>query len=128
MKSLLLIATALFFSASFTGVAKADLGPKPRIEIQLPSELVGNVRDGELLLCQQPDCSDAKELQNIGPQYFDCLQDSCGGLAYGFAPYLQLRITLNDGQQITSAVFTKKEFEARFQASLNGDELIVTEQ
>lgn len=130
------------------GEAQADLGPKPTISIELPSEPPNNVEGGTLLLCKKADCSDAMPLKKYGPQDFACIfsksdknknqasylntiqVDNCGGMAYGFTPYLQLRLnrSLLYGGDVISNVFTKKAFNAHFKAYFTKNSLTVVEQ
>lgn len=107
--------------------AMADLGPKPTISIELQNVLPAPIATGTLLLCNQSDCNDAKPLQDYGPQHFDCSQFSCWGLSYGFSPYLRLKLMLQNGTNIESQIFTKKEFDARFTGAVNGSVLTLRE-
>lgn len=127
--------------------AWADIGPKPTVDITLPGELANHVVAGTLLLCQKSDCSDALPMQDVGPQGFSCRLSTsdkiggshgyvashlpvghCGGLGYGFSPFLQLKLNLKEGNDIVSSVFTKKEFDAHFLADFYQGKLTVIEQ
>lgn len=118
----------LFLSIACCLDAYADMGPKPTIFIELPPLYLGKVDNGVLLLCKRSDCSDGRPLEMLGPQAFGCGSDSCDGLAYGFSPYLQLVLTLTDGQEVKSNVFTKNAFDARYGSSLTDHRFIVQEK
>jgi hypothetical protein len=114
--------------------AKADLGPKPSIRFwfaQDGSRFADDaglfLMDGALLLCERADCADGKPLEPSGPQRFYCGLDGCQGLAYGFAPYLQLTLTLSDGRALRSQVFEKREFDANYLMAVQGDVLEIEE-
>jgi hypothetical protein len=114
--------------------ASSDLGPKPSIRFWFAAD-AGRfaddaglfLMDGALLLCERADCADGKPLEPVGPQRFYCSLDGCQGLAYGFAPYLQLTLTLSDGRTLRSQVFEKREFDANYLMALQGDLLEVEE-
>jgi hypothetical protein len=105
----------------------ADIGPKPTIEISFTDANI-QLSSGELLQCKEANCSDAKPLTAVGPQRFSCNAKSCHGLAYGFSPYMQLRVTLANGKALTSSVFQKKAFNAHYTAAVSGDLLTITEK
>lgn len=107
--------------------AHADIGPKPTVNFSIVANSEALVTDGILLVCERNNCSDAKPLSVIGPQRFGCGDRSCWGLAYGFSPYLQLRLTLSDGRSLTSQAFKKEAFEAFFVATITGNVLEVLE-
>ncbi len=108
--------------------AQADIGPKPTLAIALPAALAKQVAEGELLLCQQADCADAKPLESLGPQHFFCAAEGCSGMAYGFAPFLQLRLKLRDGSILTSGVFRKNAYAAQFFATYDSGMLSLSER
>lgn len=110
------------------GTAKADLGPKPTIAISLPDNLPDQVVDGELQLCKDPFCLMAEPLETLGPQVFSCGERSCSGLAYGFAPFMQLKLIFATHAPITSHVFWKKAFDAKFKASYEEGSLELLEE
>jgi hypothetical protein len=118
----------LVLSGGIIDLAWADIGPKPTATFAITADNGTRVTAGELLLCEKDDCSDAKPLEELGPQGFFCQDLECDALAYGFAPYLQLRLTLSDGRVLTSQVFTKEAFDAEFAAIVAGDRLTVEEK
>lgn len=118
----------LIFVAVCIAVARADLGPKPEATFVITADNAAHVVQGVLLMCEVDDCSDERPLENIGPQRVYCRELECMALAYGFAPYLRLQLTLSDGRTVTSHVFTKAAFDANFVATVAGDELIVKEK
>jgi hypothetical protein len=128
--------TALLLALAAIGnpqLAQADLGIKPTVKFHIVSDnLARDARllRGELLLCEKDDCADAKPLEEVGPQGFGCSDKSCvdcgesgcqetrsvgcAGRAYGFSPFLQLRLAFSDGRTITSPVFEKAKVDAVF--------------
>lgn len=114
-------------STASTG-ARADLGPKPKADFAVKVDNGAHVTEGALLMCGKNDCSDAQPLEEVGPQRIFCTETGCHALAYGFAPYLQLRLILSDGRVVTSQVFTKDAFDAEFTAIVTGDTLRVEEK
>src|SRR5689334_11654405 len=95
--------------------ALADIGPKPTIAITLaPDRPHVAIRQGELLECDDRRCAAPRPLRRLGPQHFDCQALACSGLAYGFADWLVLRLTLTDGRRLRSAPFAHEGFDARY--------------
>jgi hypothetical protein len=128
---LLLILAALGLMVS---PVRADAGPKPTMtftfvwETETPLTIV----EGELLQCEDPTCSDAKLLETLGPQGFRCTsvpgEMSCSSMAYGYDPYSRLRLTFSDGVTRESGVFEKSYFNARYEVTVRGDDLVVDEK
>lgn len=123
-QSVLLLA---FFVLMGLNNAHADIGPKSTVKFSIVANSEALVTDGILLVCERDNCSDAKPLSEIGPQQFRCGDRSCSGRAYGFSPYLQLRLTLSDGRSLTSQAFKKQAFDAFFVATITGNVLEVLE-
>jgi hypothetical protein len=104
---------------------KADLGPKPKIELIFDSQndfLPSSKNDESfLILCETKDCVKPRRLERMGPQHFSChyLTEKkivvCDGLAYGFSEYLQLEIIKNN-KSIKSNVFkySKQPLKVKF--------------
>ena len=107
---------------------QADIGPKPTVDFLIAENSGLQLIRGELLQCGQADCSDARPLERVGPQRFGCTNEGCFGMAYGFAPYMQLRLAFENGKQLTNPVFQKKAFDARFSVIVTGETIHVTEQ
>jgi hypothetical protein len=109
--------------------ARADLGPKPTEDFRIVGAGGLSLREpASLLLCEQPDCSDAKPLGQVGPQHFSCGADSCGAQAYGFSPFQRLSLTFSDGKVSESGVFQEsRALEAVYEVSLEGEGLSVRE-
>ncbi|MBT3313641.1 MAG: hypothetical protein HN390_03410 [Anaerolineae bacterium] len=109
----------------------ADMGPKPEMtfEFQLPDQAV-TIVSGILYECDQPDCSDAVPLEEMGPQRFECDARSCYSMAYGYRAFFQLDITLSNGESFKSNIFTKTVFAANYIVTMapEGDRLIVEEE
>lgn len=143
MKHVTTALIAIVACAVGSNMALADVGPKPTIDIVLPQKLVKRVAAGKLLQCEKADCSDAAPMLDMGPQFFRCnapavdktgkesfietrvKKGHCGGMAYGFAHYLQLQLTLTDGSVLTSAAFSEKTFSSQFKAAFKDGKLTV---
>ena len=110
----------------------ADMGSKPEMHFTFVQEN-GNPNDlaiisGTLYECDLSDCSDAHPLEEMGPQRFECETFSCYSMAYGYAEYLQLEITFEDGITRKSPVFTKEAFQANYQVTLLADNTLQVEE
>ena len=71
----------------------ADVGTKPGMTFEFvfegdPIEIIS----GQMLACDQLDCSDGVSLEEMGPQGFECTATGCSTLAYTFDNYHQLVI------------------------------------
>lgn len=105
------------FSAvlGLAGAALADIGPKPTMSFAFAFDRAGvTISKGMLYQCDNADCSDAEPLRQLGPQGFRCEAQSCSAMAYGFAHFSRLQITLSDGRTLTSNIFTGHAFNAAF--------------
>ncbi len=112
-------------------VVEADTGPKPTMEFEFNQELPAEpvtIVSGILYECEQSDCSDARPLEQLGPQGFDCSTDRCDALAYGFAPYHRIEIEFSDGKTRQSNIFQTAGFESRYKVTVNPDDLLVEAQ
>ena len=109
----------------------ADTGPKPTMEFAFQQELTGDlvtIASGLLYECDQPDCSDASPLEELGPQRFYCELESCRALAYGFAPYHRLEIEFSDGVTRESNIFETAGFDSKYTVTIQPDDLLVEAQ
>jgi hypothetical protein len=127
MKLALTIIAIFLFSQT-----RADLGPKPTIEITFTdkTELASqSEKDYSLLQCETSDCKNSKRMEPAGPQNFGCFYDNqkhvsnCSGMAYGFTTYLRLKISLNK-KTYTSNVF---KYSEKLSAKIINDKLNVFE-
>jgi len=112
-------------------VVLADTGPKPSMEFAFKQELTGEqvtIVSGILYECDQPDCSDAAALEELGPQGLYCEVESCRALAYGFAPYHRLEIRFSDGVTRESNIFETAGFDSKYTVTVNADDLLVEAQ
>ena len=112
-------------------VVLADTGPKPSMEFAFKQELSGEqatIVSGILYECDQPDCSDASPLEELGPQRFYCEAESCQALAYGFAPYHRLEIQFSDGVKRESNIFETAGFDSKYTVTVRPDDLRVEAQ
>lgn len=107
--------------------ALADTGPKPTMEFNFTESDV-TIVSGILYECDQPDCSDAAPLEELGPQRLYCETSNCQAIAYGFAPYHILEIEFSDGVTRESNIFETVGFESRYNVSVNSDSLLVEPQ
>jgi hypothetical protein len=114
-----------------TQVVLADTGPKPTMEFEFKQELPGEpvtIISGILYECEQPDCSDATPLKELGPQRFTCDENSCSGLAYGFSTYHRIEIEFSDGQTRLSNIFVTAGFDSNYKVTVRPDDLLVESQ
>jgi hypothetical protein len=110
-----------------SNIVLADTGPKPTMEFSFSGEDV-NIVSGILYECDQPDCSDAAPLEELGPQGLYCETASCRAIAYGFAPYHILEIEFADGTTRESNVFETAGFESRYTVTVQPQDLLVEAQ
>ena len=109
----------------------ADTGPKPSMDFQFNQEVPGEqltITSGILFECDQPDCSDAAPIEEVGPQGFRCEATSCNAIAYGFAPYHQIEIEFSDGQTRRSNIFETAGFDSSYRVTIRPDDLLVEAQ
>lgn len=112
-------------------IALADTGPKPSMDFEFKPELAGElvtIHSGILYECDQPDCSDASPLEEVGPQGLYCQANRCSATAYGFAPYHRLEIQFSDGQIRRSNVFETAGFDSQYTVTVRPDDLLVEAQ
>ena len=123
-KSLILFVFLLAFLPS--RIVSADIGPKPTMEFTFEQE-GGQVTitSGIMYECEQADCSDAKPLEELGPQRFTCDTTSCRALAYGFSSYHKLEIQFSDGKTRLSNIFETGGFDSVYQVTMHPDDLLV---
>lgn len=113
-----------------THIVFADIGPKPSMEFgfQFASDVAESlIESGILYECDQPDCSDAAPLEELGPQALYCEVESCRAIAYGFAPYHRLEIQFSDGVTRQSNIFETIDFDSVYLVTVNVDHLSVEE-
>src|SRR5437867_4905211 len=124
MKTNLIKLFLLFLSLQFlmpSHIVLADTGPKPTMEFTFKQELSGEtatITSGILYECEQPDCSDAAPLQQLGPQRFSCDGLSCSALAYGFSQYHKLEIQFSDGKTRQSNIFKTAGFDSKYTVTM----------
>ena len=128
IKLFLLILLLTFLPAQ---VVLADTGPKPSMDFQFKQDVPGEqltITSGILFECDQPDCSDAAPIEELGPQGFRCEVTSCSAVAYGFAPYHQIEIEFSDGQTRQSNIFETAGFDSTYTVTIRPDDLLVEPQ
>ena len=112
-------------------IALADTGPKPSMDFVFKQESLEDqitIVSGILYECNQPDCSDATPLKEVGPQRFTCDASSCSATAYGFAPYHKIEIEFSDEETRESNVFETAGFNSRYTVTVRPDDLLVEAQ
>jgi hypothetical protein len=106
----------------------ADMGPKPAMDFEIIYKIspVPEITAVTLLECDESDCSDAAPLEELGPQGIRCTSNtSCDSMAYGYADYFRLVLEFSDGTSRTSNIFTKRNFNARYEVTVGPDDLFV---
>ncbi len=124
------LAVAFFLLLSLTSrPVQADVGPKPEMDFEFEFEdQASDILAGEMYECEQPDCSDAVLLEELGPQGFRCTTITCNSIAYGYADYHKIRITFADGRSLESNIFEKKSFNAEYTVRVTETSLEVKEK
>jgi hypothetical protein len=108
--------------------AHADEGPKPSADFEFEYEIDRvPIVDGQLLKCEDKNCTQSHPLEELGPQRFRCSDYSCTSQAYGYGRYLKLVITFEDRVR-ESNVFEKRSFEAMFIVTVTQSGLKVREK
>jgi hypothetical protein len=105
----------------------ADTGPKPTMEFNFKGLQDGELQiiSGILYECDLADCSDAKPLQEAGPQRLTCTTTGCSALAYGFAEYHILEVEFSDEVTRRSNVFQTAGFNSSYTVTVQPDDLLV---
>lgn len=108
----------------------ADTGPKPTMDFEFKGLQDGELQivSGILYECDQPDCSDAAPLQELGPQRLNCNTTGCSAMAYGFADYHVLEIEFSDEVTRRSNVFKTAGFSSSYTVTVQPNDLLVESQ
>jgi len=111
-----------------TRPAHADIGPKPTMKFSFEYQNTPSVSiiEGQLIECQDKNCTSGQPLQKIGPQNFTCTASECSSIAYGYAPYHKLIIKFTDRTR-ESNVFQKRALNATFKVTVLESSLKVEE-
>ena len=112
-------------------VVLADTGPKPSMDFEFKQDVAGEpltINAGILYECEQPDCSDATPIEEVGPQGFYCETRACHAIAYGFHPYHRIEIQFSDGVTRQSNVFETAGFDSRYSVTVRPENLLVEAQ
>lgn len=127
MKKRYLIPAVLLMLILLPGVS-GDIGPKPLMKFNLVYETQGipELIDGQQIECDDAGCLDARPLEGLGPQGFDCTQDECISIAYGYSQYHRLVINFSD-QQRQSNIFKSSSYFAEFNVRVTDTGLVVEE-
>ncbi len=123
---LVLILTGLGAAAP---AVRADAGPKPSMKFEFVYETGAplTISEGIQQECSDNTCSDAKPLQEAGPQRFTCTDTACSSMAYGYDNYHRLVINFSDGVMRESNVFDKSHFTANYRVTVRENDLLVEE-
>ncbi|NOT03261.1 MAG: hypothetical protein HOP27_01540 [Anaerolineales bacterium] len=119
---------ALLLSLIPFQTALADMGPKPSMDFNFTQTFPGDrvsITGGILFECQQADCSDAKPLEEMGPQRFICEVITCHANFYVEAPYHRIEIQFSDGKTRQSNVFETAGFSSIYNVTIQQDDLLV---
>ena len=121
-----LLVAALLLGAAVS--VSADIGPKPTMTFNFVYEIAPtSIISGQLMECNEPDCSDALPLEEGGPQRFDCPTSEpnvCFAAAYGFRPYHKLVIEFADRTR-ESNIFQKVAFDETLTVTVLESSLVV---
>jgi hypothetical protein len=111
-------------------IARADTAPKPTMHFDFVFEIspAPSIVSGVQEECGREDCSDARPLQDGGPQHFGCAATACSSLAYSYSEYHRLKITFSDGVMRQSNVFANKYFYANYRVAVRETDLLVEER
>lgn len=109
-------------------VVLADTGPKPSMTFEFGDLGDLQIVTGILFECDQPDCSDAAPLEELGPQGLYCEATGCRALGYGFAPYHILEIEFSDGVTRRSEIFETAGFDGVYTVTVQPNDLTVKAQ
>jgi hypothetical protein len=113
---------------ALVSTAHADIGPKPSADFEFEYEIDRvPIVEGQLLECEDENCTQSHPLEQVGPQRFTCSDYSCTSQAYGYGRYLKLVITFEDRVR-ESNVFEKSGFEAVFMVTVTLSGLEVREK
>ena len=110
-----------------TNHVDADMGPKPTMDFEFEYETVEplEIVEGVLYECDQADCSDAKPLEELGPQGFSCTATSCFSMAYQYSDYHRLAIRFSDGKERESNIFKSNAFSLTYRVIVRENDLSV---
>lgn len=107
----------------------ADVGPKPTAEFEILYliEPHPTLTGYALYLCDDTSCEDPYMMEQLGPQHFDCEQNSCSSMAYGYSDYMYITLDFDDGTSRSSNIFTKDHFDAEYEIFVGPGSLDVVE-
>jgi hypothetical protein len=110
-----------------TNHVDADIGPKPSMDFEFEYETGQPLQivDGMLYECDQANCSDAKPLEEWGPQGFSCTSVSCSSMAYRYSNFHRLLIRFSDGKDRQSNIFQGDSFNSTFRVVVRENDLVV---
>ncbi len=123
---LLISATVLSLSMPLR-VARADVGPKPSMDLEfvLETEEPLSIVDGKQMQCEEPDCADAEPLEEVGPNRFWCTGDHYSSSSYGYTTYNQLVVHFSAGVTRTSGVFSGGTMKNEYRVTVREEDLEV---
>lgn len=123
------LGTAIMLTVGMPTAALADKGPKPTIAISyvISKGVKFDYRTASLLVTDSPS-SVPGVMREIGPQRVERYEDHLWAMAYGFPRFFAIQIKLANGHVIRSNLFTKKAFDARYEAHISRTRITVQEK
>jgi len=124
LSSWLLLLTGL---AGAAGAARADIGPKPQLQMWVRDAggAPVQVEAAELLECERKACGHPRPMAFFGPQRIEVDGPTVFAMAYTFEPHARWRLTTASGVH-TSNVFPVKGMETSLVGVLTPAALTVT--
>jgi hypothetical protein len=90
-----------------TPLLMADNGTKPTMEFKLiyQESPTPTMTGYDLYLCDTNACTDPYQLEELGPEYFQCTQDACTTMEYFFPSFMYITLEFSDGTIRKSTIF-----------------------
>jgi len=86
------------------------------------------ILSGKLLECKDAACAESAPLGQLGPQHFECTNNTCNATAYSYSPFHRLQVEFSDGLTRSSNSFTKQAFAANYVVTVLEKSLLVEEK
>jgi len=112
-----------------TRSVRADMFPKPSMDFTFIYETEDDleITDGDLMECENADCSQATPKGEFQSWDFKCEENQCRSVDSEFSTHSYLVITFSDGKTRESNLFEKKHYSAYYKVTVREDGLIVRE-
>jgi len=128
------LGATLLLSLGTSTAAFADIGPKPTMTIRYVAD-PGVKFDYKSVTLLVPDLVPGRmhhdalsPLRKVGPQRVETFPDRLWAMAYGFHGLSAIEVTLDNGKILRSNQFSKKAFDAKYEARITQDEITVQEK